>query len=586
MCSIRRTDAGLAKRLRASLLLGALVGAGCPSPPQGPRWQGAGSPTPRRGGTLVFHHESDVRGFDPHTSFDELSNMGIKLLFEGLLDYDADGHLVPRLAEAMPEVSDDGLTYTFRLREGIRFASGRPVTAEDVRWSLERMLHPRVGSPGLTFYTNLEGLDAYRDGRAQHIAGIRVIDERTVAFRLRAPDQTFLYAMAMTFANVVPRENVERWGAEVARHPVGTGPYVLESWEPGVRVVFRRNEHYWRPGRPYPDRQIFELNLSREPAFLRFLNGELDIIHRQSPADYLYLKRSPAWRPYWVQRPSIDLWGYAMNCELPPFDNVHVRRAVAHAIDRQRWARTRLYRIRPTGQPLPPGLLGYRPDLPHTQRFDLEIARREMALAGYTLRDPDGDGIPEPVLTVEMWIGEGPTGQVYGELVQSDLRRIGITVQLKPVSFPVYLRESGKPRTVQSLMTGWSQDFPDPADFLDILFHSRAIHDHDSENRAFYRNPELDALLDEARVERDRERRGRLYERAASIVARDAPWAFTFNSMKLDAWQPYVRDYRPHPVWDNYYAELWLDLPRRRIARQVGGGGTALAWLGWPWSLP
>jgi peptide/nickel transport system substrate-binding protein len=268
-----------------------------------------------------------------------------------------------------------------------------------------------------------------------------------------------------------------------------------------------------------------------------------------------------------------------MNCGLEPFDDVHVRRAVAFALDRERWNRTRLFRLRPTGQPIPPGILGYREDLREAQTLDLTRARAEMELAGHTLRDPDGDGIPVAVLTVEVWVGENAVGQTYGELVQHDLSKIGIEVEIKQVSFAVFLRESGKPNTVQSLITGWSQDFPDPADFLDILFHSRAIHDHDSENKSYYRNAELDALLDAARIERDRDRRRQMYEDASNIVARDAPWAFAFNQLKMDAWQPYVRDFQPHPVWDNYYAELWLDLPRRHAALRRRQAGPFYAFL-------
>lgn len=253
----------------------------------------------------------------------------------------------------------------------------------------------------------------------------------------------------------------------------------------------------------------------------------------------------------------MNIWGLAMNCELPPFDNVHVRRAVAFAFNRHSWSRVRSGRLRPTGQPVPPGILGYNADLPGQQYYDLEKAKEEMRLAGYP------NGYPH---RIDLWLGDGATGRTYGELAQADLKEIGLDIRVKQVAFAVYLQETGKPRTAQMLLTGWNQDFPDPADFLDILFHSRAIHEHDSENKAFYRNPELDALLDRARVERDRDARRRMYEEASSIVARDAPWAFGWNDLDFRAWQPYVRNYEQHPVWDHEYRFVWLDMPRRRIA--------------------
>lgn len=542
------------------------IGWFMPAAPTGPRYMGAGAETPQRGGTFVFHHESDVRGFDPHKSFDELSNMGIKLLFEGLLDYDRDTmDLVPRLALEVPEASEDGRTYRFRLREGVRFADdpcfeggrGREVTAHDVRWSMEHMLATGTASPGATFYTLIEGYDAFRAGEASHVSGIRVIDRHTIDFSLSRPDQTFLYTMAMSFAYPVAREAYARYGEEIRRHPVGTGAYVLEDWEPGVELTFVRNPNYFEEGRPWVDRQVFELNLDRGPAVMRFRNGDLDHIHRQTPSDYLELRDMEAWAPYRVEAPQPNIWGVIMNCDLAPFDDRHVRRAVAFAINRAQWRRARANRLALQGQPIPRVLPGFDPELPGRHEYDLERAREEMRLAGHP------DGIEQEI---EVWLGEGDTGRRYGELIQSDLREIGLNIRIKQVAFPIFLQETGKPRTAQMLLSGWSMDFPDPANFLDILFHSRSIHEEDSENKAFYSNPELDRILDEARVERDRPRRLAMYREASRILVDDAPWAFVWSDVSMEMWQPYVRNYRPHAVWDNFYRDVWLDLPRRRVA--------------------
>ena len=554
---------------RALLVTGLSVAVGCGAP-DGPRFDGAGAEAPVRGGTFQFHHESNVRGLDPFISFDELSNMAIRLVFDGLLDYDENAQLIPSLAEALPDISEDGKTFRFRLRSGVKFHNGRELVAADVRWSMEKMLSPEVGSPGYTFYTNIAGLEAYRDGEAQHIQGIRVLDRRTIEFTLKEPDQTFLNAMAMTFAYPVPRENFERRGDAVRFHPVGTGPFRLVAWERGVRLIFERFDSYWRPGQPYTDRMIFYENLTRGVAVRRFRNGDIDAVHRFAPADYIFFKQAPKWTPYTTEDATVDITGIAMNCELEPFTNVHVRRAVALGVDRARWSRSRNNRLRVTGQPIPPGLLGYDENLPGLQQFDLDAAREEMRLAGHP------NGLSEPVT---LWVGEGDSSRFYGELAQSDLKKIGITVQLKPVAFAVYLQETGKPRTAQMLLTGWNQDFPDPADFLDILFHSRAIHDHDSENKAFYRNPALDDLLDRARVERDRDRRHRMYREANEIVTRDAPWAFMFNNLRFEAWQPYVKNYTPNPVYSQDYRYVWLDLPRRRIARRYENPAARIAAL-------
>lgn len=563
MRSIRRSDAWCALgavALCAAALLGPLL-VGCGDPRSGPRWMGA-SPsdeTPRRGGTFVFHHESDVRGFDPHVVFDELSNMGLKLMFDCLLDYDYDMNLVPSLAVALPDVSADGKTFTFRLRHDVRFHNGRELTAEDVRWSLERMLNADTASPGVGYYAQLEGVADYTAKRAPHVRGIVVLDRYTVRFQLREPDQTFLNAMAMPFAAPVPREAYGPDAREVSRHPVGTGPYMLDEWEPGVRVTFTRNPRYWQPGKPYADRMIFELNLQRETAFMRFIAGDIDHVHRLTPADRIYLGQSRAWAPYRQLKPDAEIWGLEMNTEMAPFDDVHVRRAVAFVIDRERWSLARNHALSPLGQALPSTYAGYDAHLPEAQTRDLARAKEEMRLAGHP------DGLAEPVT---LWMGEGATGKVYGELAQANLAEIGIRIELKPTSYPVHLRETGRPRTAQMVYGGWTQDFPDPATFFDPLFHSRSATPTDSTNRSFYRNPTLDALLDRARSERDRTRRVAMYREANQIVTRDAPWAFAFSTIRLDAWQPYVHGYRIHPVWVNCYRDVWLDLPRRRVTRR------------------
>jgi ABC-type transport system substrate-binding protein len=540
-----------------------------PAPPEAPRWVGAGAQTPQVGGTFVFHHEANVRSLDPHVAYDELSGMAGRLMFDGLLDYDQESNLVPSLAEAMPTVSEDGRTFRFRLRGGVRFhpmpghPDGRELVAEDVRWSMLRLMSQDVGSPGYPFYASIEGADAYHEGNADDVPGIRVIDRYTIEFQLKEADQTFLNAMAMGFSYPVPRENYEHWGDEVTFHPVGTGPFVFEAWERGVQLTFTRNERYWRD-KPGPERMLYLENIGRELAAQRFRNGDIDSIHRQSPSDYRFFKTSEAWRPYMVEEPRGSTYGLGFNCEMAPFDDVHVRRAIAFALDREGWSRARAGRLLPASQLLPPSIPGYDPELPTRQVFDLDRAREEMRLAGHP------DGLPEPIT---VWIaGQDDTSRQYGELLQADLARIGIDVRLRFVSFAVYLTESGKPNTVPAFFTGWNLDFPDPSNFL-FLFDQQSIHPEHSENRSFYRNPEFDRLLAEAKSERDRERRLGLYRQANEIVARDAPWAFLYYTLTMELWQPYVRNYDPHPVWSEDYREVWLDLPRERVARSLAGVG-------------
>jgi ABC-type transport system substrate-binding protein len=570
MRSTPRTERrGLSRWLRRAVVLGlAALLAGWavthfPKAPVGPRYVGAGHKTPRSGGVFVFSEGSNIHTLDPHFAYDTLSMAACRLLYDGLLDYDYEGQMIPSLAASLPEVSGQGRVFRFTLRDGIRFHNGREITADDISWSMHRLLSQRIGSPGYPFYKSIVGAPAYHEGKADHIEGIVVLNEKTIEFRLDEADQTFLNAMAMSFAYPIPREHVERLeqreGVDaVGRDPIGAGPFVFTSWERGVQVEFQRFDQYWNP-KARPDRIIFLENISSDVASARFRNGDLDILYRPSKVNRLFFQQSKAWAPYTAKIPSASVFALGLNCELPPFDNVHVRRAVAFAIDRSKLERLDPGQVIPATQVLPPMLPPYDPNLPTRQVFDLDRAKEEMRLAGFP------NGLDEPIT---VWVrGEGEVR--VAQLFQQDLRAIGIDIELKLVSFATYLKETGRPRVAQAAFTGWHQDFPDPSNFMDILFHSRSIHPENSENRSFYRNPKLDAILDRARAEVDHDKRLALYAQANEIIAADAPWVFLYYPVDMFAWQPYVKGFVPHPVWLNEYRNVWLDLPRERVSQVI-----------------
>lgn len=565
MRSIRRPDLALALGL-------AVAPAACREPHTQPTFMGAGRPGPRRGGTFRFAWESDIPTTDPALVPDTSGMIPVRMMHECLVDYAyGTAEVVPALAERW-SVTPDGMTYTFHLRPGVRFANGRAMRADDVVYSLERMLDARrLPSPGAENYRLLDGYDDYREGRARHVRGLAAPDANTVVMRLAQPDQTFLHALALRFAAVVPREVVEALGDErFGREGIGAGPFVLERWEQGFRMVFRRNPHYWNAPRPWVDRVVFELSIARHLQFMRFLAGELELAHNYSlsTADYLWVQRQGAWRPY-LQRTAVPIVSaFVMNTEMPPFDNVHVRRAVAFALDREALARARNHRIQAAWGLFPPSIPGHRDALPNAQRYDVAEARREMSLAGYA------HGYPGEV---ELTLADGESGLVYGQLVQADLAQIGIRARIRQLGGAIYYGALGQRRTVQMGFTGWQMDYPDPANFAEPSFHSRSIQPENSQNHAFYRNPELDRLLDRGHVEPDPARRIALYQDAEQILLRDAPWAFLYNAVELTVTQPYVRDWHLHPVWNYFPAELWLDLPtqrwtasRRHLAEALG----------------
>jgi peptide/nickel transport system substrate-binding protein len=558
----RKWIAGAAALLVTALLVGWVI-THFPKAPIGPRYVGAGNETPRAGGTFMFAGNSNIHTLDPHFAYDTMSGTACRLLYDGLLDYDYDGTMIPSLAEALPEISNDGRVFRFRLRDGIKFHNGREITADDISWSLHRLLSKRIGSPGYPFFKSIDGAEAYHAGEIDRIPGIVVIDGKTLEFRLYEPDQTFLNALAMPFSYPMPREHVERLEREegvdaVGRHPMGAGPFRFARWERGVQVEFERFEEYWAP-RARPDRMIFLENISADVWSARFRNGDVEVVWRPSKVNRLFFRESKAWAPYKAEAPSPTIYALQMNCEIPPFNNVHVRRAVAFAIDRSKIERLDPGRSVAATQVLPPMLPPYNPELPERQEFDLERAKQEMRLAGFP------DGLSEPVT---LWV-RGDSEARISQFFQQDLKEIGIELEFKLVSFATYLKETGRPRVVQAAFSGWGQDFPDPSNFMDILFHSRSIHPENSENRSFFRDAELDRILDQGRSEVDRDTRLELYAKANAILAREAPWAFLYYPVDMIVWQPYVKALRPHAVWQNEYRDVWLDLPRKRVEQST-----------------
>ncbi|HKY95058.1 MAG TPA: ABC transporter substrate-binding protein, partial [Kiloniellales bacterium] len=205
-------------------------------------WGGAAAADePKQGGTMVVSYQSDVATLDPAIGYDWQNWSMIKSLFDGLMDYKpGTTELVPDLAESY-ELSDDGKVYTFKLRKGVKFHNGREMTAEDVKYSIERAVNPATQGPGGGFFGSIAGFEDFVGGKATHLSGIEVVDPHTVRFKLSRPDATFLHVMAINFSFVVPKEEVERHGADFGKHPVGTGAFKLREWALGQRVVFERN---------------------------------------------------------------------------------------------------------------------------------------------------------------------------------------------------------------------------------------------------------------------------------------------------------------------------------------------------------
>lgn len=517
-------------------------------------------PTPRRGGTLRRASFADIRTLDPAVNADALAEEPIVAMFSGLVTFDPEGHVVPDLARRF-EAVDGGRVYRFFLREGVRFHDGEELTADDVRRSIERALHPTTPDPFASLFDTIEGFADFTDKKTEHLQGVVVEGKYVISIHLREADARFLAMFARDTLRPVCRSAGERYSD--GWEPCGAGPYKLArgGWDRGRTLTLVRHEGYFRPELPYIDSLVLSFGMNRTTEVYKFEDGDLDTTHDLNEADIQRFRHDPRWSAFIRPQPDRTLEGEVLNTEMPPFDNVEVRRAVASAINRDE---LRLYKpasFAVGSQVLPPAVPGYDPRF-EGQRYDYDAALAHMAKAGFPY-DPRTHEGGYPGVIPYYATREGSTEYTF-QILQQQLARIGLRLEGHVVNWATFLSLAGRRKTVAMSSPGWSMDYPDPADFFE-LFSSDAINDEQSSNYAFYSNKELDALLVSARHEQDPAARQALYARANRIVCDDAPWAFTVTLRFFDAWQPYVRGFAPHAVWTFDTSGTWVD--RRQPAR-------------------
>lgn len=557
MPSIRRprADGASALALGVAIASGA-VGCGTDlAAPKGNPSETTEVRAPKRGGTLRMASFGDVRTLDPAVSPEALSLEVIGLVYAGLVDYDADGRLVPDLA-ARWEASDDGLGFRFFLREGVRFHDGDEVDADDVVRSVERALHPTTPSPWSSFFASIDGFEDFTAHDAPHLRGVTAEGRYVVRFRLAKRDATFLRVLALPALRPVCASGGTRYEDTFA--PCGAGPFRLSpgGWERGQRITLTRHDAYHVPGLPHLDAVQWSYGVNLLTQRFKFEAGDQDVLRDLTQPDLVRFRTDPRWSGLGAFDVERTVNGESMNVEIPPFDSVHVRRAVASAVDREHFRLLKPGAIRPAHQTLPEGVAEHDPAFVG-QTTDLAAALAHMERAGLAFDPKTGKGgWPHPI---PYYVYPQSFPFASAQVLAQDLARIGIRLDIRVVSYPAYLAITHRRRAVAISPQGWTQDFPDASDFFDSMFASRAIHDEDTNNTSFYANPKLDALLDDARGELDETKRRAAYAEANRIVCDDAPWAFTHGYRFYEVHQPYVRNWTVHRVWSHDPTRAFLD---------------------------
>ena len=480
---------------------------------------------PAGGGKVSIAFQDDPNSFDPLLGWNVPAWVGLMWLYRGLMLYDGQGP-EPDMAADWPVVSEDGLTYTFTLREGIKFGNGREVTAEDVKYSMNRVVDPAWESWANYYLEVIEGAQAVMDGEAEEISGIEVVDKYTIKFTLNRPDPTFLSIMALPTNFIVPQEAIEEWGEDFGLNPMGCGPFILEEFVPGQRAVFVRNPHYFIEGQPYVDEIEMVLGIDPATAMLRAESGELDVISADMmpSSDFARVVQDPAYTDWLFQEPTLNPWWLGLNNKMAPLDDVKVRQAINYAIDKDRLLKLTGGKGQALAGIYPAGLPGHDPNF-EGYSYDPELAQSLLAEAG-------AEGIE-----LEITIGENPLEASLAQSIQQDLDAVGLAVSINQVSRAV-VRDLRKNGEAQMYFSNWFLMIPDPSDLVNNLCLCDVSSNYD-----FYCNPEVDELAAQVMPELDPAKRAETYQEIERLMIADAIHVPLFNNASYWFHPPDLKDF-------------------------------------------
>ncbi|EQC47193.1 ABC transporter substrate-binding protein [Bacteriovorax sp. Seq25_V] len=546
---------------------------------------------------------AEVKGMDPIFANDKYSANEVARVYEGLLEYDylkRPYTLVPNLAEALPTVSEDGLTYTFKIKQGVVFqddaafpgGKGRELEAEDFVYSIKRLADPKLQGLGWWLLDEkIKGLNEWRNKYAEKdtvdysekIEGLYAADKYTLVFKLSKPFPQFLYSLAMPFTFVVAKEVVEKYGKEFINHPVGTGAFYLGKFNPSSkRIEYVKNPTFRKKlfpseasdefkhmladaGKELPlvEKVVVNVISESQPRWLNFQKGKIDYsaVDKDnfdsviSEGKNLSKKLTDKGISLEISA-SLDVTYTAFNHDLKLFDNVDLRRALALGVDIHEnnklfYNNTAL----PAQSVVPPGIAGYMKDYksPYRER-DLAKAKELLAKAGY----PDGKGLPE--ITYDC--PSSSTSRQIGELFKKQMSDIGVNIKVVQNTWPE-LQKKITTRQVMLYGIAWGADYPDAENFLQLLYGPNKAP---GANGSGYNNPEFNKLFATASVMQDSPERTALYEKLNRIAAEQAPWIYGVHRQNYTLQHSWLKNYMSTDFESGQAQYLNIDLEQKKKA--------------------
>ncbi|PYN04358.1 MAG: ABC transporter substrate-binding protein [Candidatus Rokuibacteriota bacterium] len=475
---------------------------------------------------------------DPPQITDLNSARVTKRIFEGLVAQELGSYkLVPGLAQSW-DISKDGLTYTFKLRPNVKFHDGTPFNAEAVKFVFERQLNDKG-----PYYAT--GTYPYVKGFLGNVAGVEVLDAGTVQIKLKAPLAPFLQYLAHQSLFMFSPESLKKWGKDVVKHPVGTGPFKLDAWEPGVRVVLARNDEYWG-GAPKIRQAIYVPIVEAQARLVALKTGDIDLTMDVPPDSLDELRRDP--NVVVAESNSSAVWYVMLNTRHPILKDRRVRQALNHAVNKDAIIRDILRGTAIVSRgPMSPVYGTFYEDNTARYPHDLDKARALLREAGHpngfelTFLVPEsGSGMQSPV---EM-----------ATVIQANLAQIGVRAKIQTMEWGAYLRKYLEQPDMAEM--SWNPSIGDPDHMMYMLLSSDRFPP--AFNAGYYQNDRVDDLLRRARTTVDEKARVPLYREAQKLVVEDAPWIFVDHGKQVIVHRKRVQGFKLHPNFDLVLTPVWL----------------------------
>ncbi len=497
-------------------------------------------PCGKLGGTLVFAQADDAVSLDPADIEDGFSVNVTSNMFDTLVRFRADNTQVePALAESWT-ASPDGLVWSFKLRQGVKFHDGTPVNAAAVKFSYDRQVDKK--NP---YHT---GNFPYAEFTFQNVKSVDVVNDSTVRFTLSAPFAPFLTNMAMFSTAVVSPTSVQKYGKDMFKHPVGSGPFKFVEWVKKDHVTMEANKDYWA-GRPCVDRLIMRAIPDNTVRLLEVEKGTVQVMDQINPPDYGRIRGNKDLVLF--TGPGLNVGYIAMNVEKSPFNDVRIRRAVNYAVNKDSLIRAFYAGVgAPAKNPMPPTIWGYN-DAVQPYGYSVEKAKQLLAEAGY----PNG-------FSTELWWPNRSRPyltqpQKIAEALQAQLAKAGIRAKLVTFEWGTYLAKTRSAEHPMAIL-GWIGDNGDPDNFLYVLLDKDNTEKGKAANIAFYKSDALHNLLIKAQQVSDQNARAKFYRQAQEIIHSDAPWVPLVHAARVAAYRKGVENYFPHPLEIRWLHRVWL----------------------------